>query len=106
MVNDGDSLIWVGTYGGVNSISLRNNQIRSFTKSDGMLPSNIVYSIALDKKGNVLLGTSDCFTVYNKEKANSTHFTTANGLPSNVIRGIVVDNSGDVWLSTHTGVSK
>ncbi len=106
LVNDGDSLIWVGTYGGVNSISLKNSKIRSFTKNDGILPSNIVYSIALDKKGNVLFGTSDGFTKYNKKSGVSTHYTIADGLASYVIRGIVVDNSDDVWLSTHMGISK
>lgn len=104
--NDGDSLIWIGTYGGVNTINLKTGQIKTFTKGDNVLPSNIVYSIALDKSGNVWFGTSDGLAKYNKKSRKSVMFTTVDGLPSNVIRGIIEDERGDIWLSTHTGISK
>lgn len=104
--NDGDSLIWIGTYGGVNTINLKTGQIKTFTKGDNILPSNIVYSIALDKSGNVWFGTSDGLAKYNKKSRKSVMFTTVDGLPSNVIRGIIEDERGDIWLSTHTGISK
>lgn len=106
LVNDGDSLIWIGTYGGVNAINLRNGHIETFTKKGNILPSNIVYSIALDKNNNVWFGTSDGLSKYNKKSRKSVHFSTLDGLPSNVIRGIIEDDRGDIWLSTHTGISK
>jgi len=106
LVNDGDSLIWVGTYGGVNSINLRNGRIETFSKRGDVLPSNIIYSIALDRKGNVWFGTSDGLARYNKKSHKSVHFSMSDGLPSNVIRAIIEDDQGDIWVSTHTGISK
>jgi signal transduction histidine kinase/ligand-binding sensor domain-containing protein/AraC-like DNA-binding protein/AmiR/NasT family two-component response regulator len=106
LANDGDSLIWIGTYGGVNSVNLKTGKIQTITKNENLLSSNIIYSIELDKRGNVWFGTSDGLTRYNKKKHKSVFYTTTDGLPSNVIRGIVEDERGDMWLSTHTGISK
>ena len=106
LLNDGDSLVWVGTYGGVNSIDLRNGKIKTYTKSDKVLPGNIVYSITMDSKSNLWFGTTDGLARFDRKSKHSEIFTTAEGLPSNVIRGIIEDEKGDIWLSTHTGISK
>jgi hypothetical protein len=106
LLNDGDSLIWVGTYGGVNSIDLRNGKISTYTKNEKVLPGNIVYSIAMDRKANLWFGTTDGLARFDRKTKRSEIFTTTEGLPSNVIRGILEDGNGDIWLSTHTGISK
>lgn len=106
LVNDGDSLIWIGTYQGVNSVNLNNGKIRAYTSAEGILPSDIVYSIEVDTRGFVWFGTSDGLARYDRKKNKSDFYYTTDGLPSNVIRSIKEDNSGNIWLSTHTGISE
>lgn len=106
LVNDGDSVIWVGTYQGVNSVHLNTGKINAYSYSDGILPSDIVYSIEVDTRGFVWFGTSDGLARYDRKKNKSDFFYTTDGLPSNVIRSIKEDNAGNIWLSTHTGISE
>ncbi len=106
LVNDGDTLIWIGTYQGVNTVNLKNGKIRTYTSADGILPSDIVYSIEIDTRGFVWFGTSDGLARYDRKRNKSDFFYTTDGLPSNVIRSIKEDNAGNIWLSTHTGISE
>jgi ligand-binding sensor domain-containing protein len=104
--NDGDSLMWVGTYGGVSSIDLRNDKITTYRIKGGILPGNIVYAVARDKQGKMWFGTTEGLAAFDMKKNVSTHYTINEGLPGNVICGILEDEKSNLWISTHTGVAQ
>lgn len=106
LLNDGDTLMWIGTYGGVSSVDLRTNKITTYRTKNNILPGNIVYSILAAKNGKMWFGTTEGLAIFDPQTATSQHYTTDNGLPSNVICGILSDKNGDAWLSTHAGISK
>jgi ligand-binding sensor domain-containing protein len=66
------------------------------TKSFG---KNYIYSIFIDSKKRVWLGTDDKGLIMYDE-GKSVTYTTADGLKSNVIYSITEDPSGNIWFST------
>ncbi|MBP1616877.1 MAG: hybrid sensor histidine kinase/response regulator [Bacteroidetes bacterium] len=105
LVNDGDSLMWIGTYKGVSSVNLRTGKITTFRKSNEKLVGNIVLSILRDSRGFMWFGTTEGLTCFNPLKHTFEQFTTKEGLAGNVICGILEDEKGNLWLSTHKGIS-
>ena len=104
--NDGDTLMWVGTYGGVSSIDLRNDKITTYRIKGGVLPGNIVYAVARDKQGKMWFGTTEGLAAFDMKKNVSKHYTIDDGLPGNVICGILEDERSNLWISTHTGIAQ
>lgn len=103
---DGDSLIWVGTYGGVSSVNVKTGSITTYRSKNGILPGNIVYAIARDRNKRLWFGTSEGLAVYDELSRQVEHYSIDNGLPGNVICGILDDDNGSLWISTHTGISR
>lgn len=106
LMADGDSLIWVGTYGGVSSVNVTTGAITTYRSKNGILPGNIVYAIARDRNRKLWFGTTEGLAGYDEGTQNVEHFTLDDGLPGNVICGIVDDEKGSLWISTHTGISR
>jgi signal transduction histidine kinase/ligand-binding sensor domain-containing protein/DNA-binding response OmpR family regulator len=105
VMNDGDSLMWVGTYGGVSSVNLETGKITTFRGPKGMLVGNIVLSVLRDSRGLMWFGTTEGLTCFNPARRTSEHYTTKDGLTGNVVCGILEDEKGNLWLSTHNGIS-
>ena len=99
-------IMWIGTYGGVSSIDLRNNQISTFRTQKGILPGNIVFAITKDHHGKMWFGTTEGLACYDPKTGKSVHYTTKDGLAGNAICGILEDEKGNLWISTHNGISK
>jgi signal transduction histidine kinase/ligand-binding sensor domain-containing protein/DNA-binding response OmpR family regulator len=106
LMSDGDSLIWIGTYGGASSVDVRTGKINTYRTKNGILPGNIVYAIARDSNRKLWFGTTEGLSGYDEVSAKAEHFTIDDGLPGNVICGIVDDEKGSLWISTHTGISR
>jgi len=100
------NLMWIGTYGGVSSVDLTTNRIRTFRTKNGVLPGNIVLAITKDRHGNMWFGTTEGLACFNPKTGKSTHYSTKDGLAGNVICGILEDAKGNLWISTHSGISK
>jgi len=62
-----------------------------------------ITAIAVDKSGNVWLGTS--YGVSKFDGQHFTNFTIKNGLISNNVNSIAVDNQNTIWIGTGKGVS-
>lgn len=106
ILNDGDSLMWIGTYCGVSSVNLKTGNIQSFRNADRIvLAGKIVLSILRDSRGLIWFGTTEGLTQYNPKTQAAEHFTIKDGLAGNAICGIIEDENGNLWLSTRSGVS-
>lgn len=106
LMADGDSLIWIGTYGGVSSVDVNTEKITTYRTRNGILPGNIVYAITRDRNRRVWFGTTEGLAGLNERTKTVEHYTVDDGLPGNVICGILEDENGALWVSTHTGISK
>lgn len=106
LMADGDSLIWVGTYGGVSSVNVKTGSITTYRSKNGILPGNIVYAVARDRNRKLWFGTTEGLAGYDERTQTVEHFTLDDGLPGDVICGILDDENGSLWISTHTGISR
>ena len=70
------------------------------TTDDG-LPSNSIYSIAEDKKGNIVLGTDNGLTVFDGN--DFTNYNIKEGLINPYITAVSTDKNGIIWLINYNG---
>ncbi|PWJ37940.1 hybrid sensor histidine kinase/response regulator transcription factor [Sediminitomix flava] len=117
--NDGDSVIWMGTYGGGvlrgikqkdNSIIWSNSILSHKKGKENLL--DIIRSLHLDKQGNLWVGTREglCFISKNeklKEHPKYTLFQNEDSNPKslsyNYILPIFEASNGEIWIGTMGG---
>jgi ligand-binding sensor domain-containing protein len=68
----------------------------NYTKSNSLLCSDTINSIAIDAKGNKWIGTENGLSKF--DGANWTTYNINDGLVSNSIRAIAIDENGDKWI--------
>jgi hypothetical protein len=73
---------------------------RKLTTEDG-LPSNTIYSICEDKKGNIVLGTDNGIAIFNGNQFNNLNFN--NGLSRPYVVASTADKNGTVWAVSYFG---
>ncbi len=71
-----------------------------FTTDEG-LPSNTIYSITEDKKGNIVLGTDNGLTFFDGN--NFTNFNIKDGLINPYITAVSTDDKGVIWFINYNG---
>ena len=104
-----DRVMWFGTSGGGIS-KYDGHSFEYFTDKDG-LADNVVFCMAKDKDGRILIGTNNGLSVYDPKKlvnAKSkkfTNYTKENGLSDNRIFSILFDENNTILLGTARGVS-
>ena len=110
IVEDSQSNLWVGTYGGgLNKLDAENDEFERFVndpENPNTLSDNIVFSIYEDEKGMIWIGTNSGLNKYNPTTDQFNRFGFEHGLPNEVIYGILPDNSGNLWLSTNLGICR
>jgi PAS domain S-box-containing protein len=81
---DKKGYIWIGTTGGgLNRLNPFNEEFRVYTTDDG-LPSNLIYSIVDDSRGNLWISTSNGLSKFNVETEDFINFDRVDGLSANV----------------------
>lgn len=73
---------------------------RKLTTEDG-LPSNTIYSICEDKKGNIVLGTDNGIAIFNGNQFNNLNIN--NGLSRPYVVASTADKNGTVWAVSYFG---
>jgi len=97
-----DSTIWVGTRRAGLFYLTKEDSFKNVSKN---LASEIVMSMAEDKKGNLIVGTKRGIS-FIENKQIIKQLWTQNGLASNVIFSIFVDKNDVIWLGTDTGLTR
>ncbi len=98
---DVDDTVWAGTWGGGVSY-FDGKRWRNFTTQHG-LAGDIVYSIALQRNGDLWFGTNNGLSRFDGEHWQS--FSKKNGLLDNHVYAVNVTNDGRVWVGTKHGVT-
>ena len=89
-----DGTLWIGTHG-QGLFRIREAVIDSFKTSEN-LPSDRVFALNEDIKGNMWIGTDAGIVLY-----DGREFTVIDGIPSPFITAIEAGQNGDVWIGTY-----
>lgn len=106
---DSDGVMWFGTNGG--GITKFDGKFFDVISDKEGLADNVVFCMAKDDKGRILIGTNNGLSVYDpsiisqKTANHIKNYTTDNGLSHNRILSIQIDKSGNAILGTAKGVS-
>ena len=93
--------VWVGTNG--DGIDLwQSGVVEHFSTRNG-LASDVVLTVAADRKGGVWIGTADGLNHVQNSKVET--FTSADGLPDDFVRSLLVDDDNSVWIGTRRGLA-
>ncbi|AZQ63992.1 hybrid sensor histidine kinase/response regulator [Flammeovirga pectinis] len=116
IANDGDSILWLATYGGgiIKGIEKDKKFEWSFPtiidKNDHEI--DIIRSITIDKKGNIWFGTNKGLVFLSKEEKVKKNpyfeiFTNTKEVPSslsyNYILPVFEASNGEIWVGTMGG---
>ena len=109
IVEDGD-IIWTTSSKGLIAFHKTTELLKSYTHSEGnplSISSNSVTSLAIDKRGNLWVGTTNGLNYMDKTTKTFRHFFVADGegLLNDKINTILIDNKGYVWIGTNGGLN-
>ena len=94
--------VWAGTSGGLVRWNRRDGSYVKYTLADG-LPTNDIWDIALDPKGQKWLATPAGVVRFDGQ--NWVTYTTADGLANDIVYAIVAEPNGHIWAGTDLGLS-
>ncbi|MDO4163854.1 MAG: two-component regulator propeller domain-containing protein [Bacteroides sp.] len=101
----GDKL-YIGTYDGMGCLDIPSMDFASTYGVNRLLEGKVIYALYEDSQGDIWIGTSQGLYRLNPQTAETTLYTTADGLPNNSISAIEGDQEGNLWISTNYGISK
>lgn len=104
ITSDLDNNIWIATYHGV-SVYHRNVGSKTFNTSNSILPTNDIYTLYVDSKNRVWIGTMKGLVCYSHQKW-TLYNTNNTSLSSNLIYCISEDHKGNIWVGTDNGVNR
>jgi len=105
MAVDGDGIVWCGTWGG-GLARFDGKQWTNYTTKEG-LPSNHIFMLHIDSKGELWAGTSDGLVHWSRKENKVTRiYTTSDGLFSNNVFSMAEDNKHNRWIGSYGGVSR
>ena len=106
-VEDKDGQIWIGHTGGISIYNPVTKAFTNYNHDNIEIESDFIFSIYIDKKQNVWLGSlGGGLTKFNPRTKKTMTYTTDHGLADNTINGIMEDDLGHLWISTNNGLSR
>ena len=109
---EGDTVLWVATYGGLSRLDLKRRQSQHFTEDDEQgLTDNHIFAMYKDQDGLLWLGTRGGglnYFDYHKNTWGSFrhHPDSLQGLSNNYIWHIIPEENQGFWLATDNGIEK
>jgi ligand-binding sensor domain-containing protein len=110
----GGDTLYVGTEGAGVARVFKNTKVDAISGASEyaqwgtiLMPSDSVYSIFIDPKGDQWIGTNRGAALHkgNNTLGNWKVFDLTSGLIDNFVQAITMDNSGKVWFGTKNGIS-
>jgi len=122
ILEENDTVLWVGTVGGLNRLDRRVGKFERFLHNPddpSTLSNNDVRSLYLDKENNLWIGTgfiyNDSLSLggLNKFDPSNRSFTRylhkpedTTSLAGNIVKSIYEDSQGDFWVGSSGGLQK
>jgi DNA-binding NtrC family response regulator len=95
----------LGTWGGgLNRFDIKTKKVKHFTTDDG-LPSNAIYGILEDEKGNLWLSSNNGISRFNPQTKLINNYNIKDGLQNNEFNGgsYFISNSGEMFFGGING---
>ena len=111
MVRDGNGLIWIGTFDGLQRYDGYGSRIyRNIPNEPHSIPSNNISSLLVDRKKRLWIGTYESgISLYDALRDRFVNFpprmNDSAWVPgARTVNAIIEDRKGDLWLGTSSGV--
>lgn len=101
---DRDGVVWAGTWGG-GLARFDGKDWRNFTVKEG-LPSNHVFMLNVDTKGQLWVGTSHGLARFNSNNESFTVLTKREGLFADNVFSMARAADGSLWVGSFGGVAR
>ncbi len=101
---DAHGIVWAGTWGG-GLVRFDGETFTNFTVKDG-LPSNHVFLVYMDPRGQVWAGTSHGLAKVNDQAKSFKVFTRNEGLYSDNVFSMSYAQDGSYWIGSFGGVAR
>jgi ligand-binding sensor domain-containing protein len=108
----GDSILWVSTYGGLSKLNLIQGQSRHFTQQEtNGLSNNHIFAMHLDPNGLLWLGTRggglNCFDTNTEDwQVFKQNRQAKQGISNDYIWHILQESDSEFWLATDHGLER
>lgn len=104
VIQDENNQIWIASHNyGLSIIDAKNNSRRRLNANNGLI-SDLVFSIAKDKKDHIWAATDLGVQLIDMENLELTTFTELEGLGSNDVYD-VIDHNGQMYLGSAQGLT-
>ena len=103
VIEDDDGSLWIALIAG---------GVRRFSKGEltspleGILPSNIVFTMRKDRDGGLWIGNGTQGGLSRFKDGKLTTFTTKDGLSDDSVQNIHIDADGAMWIATANGLTR
>jgi signal transduction histidine kinase/DNA-binding response OmpR family regulator/streptogramin lyase len=106
---DSQNQLWLGTYQGLNKMTIRNNQqyhFEVFNNEDGNL-NNLIQSIVEDKHHNLWMGTNQGLVCFSKKDKKLRIYNIADGIQSSEFSEHTkyINKNGKIFFGGINGVT-
>jgi len=103
--------LWIGTNAGVSVMDTQLPGIFATLSLDEPKESlnhsqNLVHCIFEADGGDLWIGCDGGLIRFATATANTTRYTTHDGLPNDTVFGVIEDRDGQIWLSTQSGLAR
>lgn len=102
LLEDRDSNLWIGTYGG-GLYRISQGHLDRFSNDSGFLDHR-PWSLLEDREGSVWVGTRSGLARLTDGPA--TTFSVQEGLPADIVRAVYEDSDGSILIATLDGFSR
>jgi signal transduction histidine kinase/ligand-binding sensor domain-containing protein/DNA-binding response OmpR family regulator len=99
--------LWIATKdGGLNLFNQETSEFKTYLKKDG-LPSNNIYGIVEDKRGDLWLSTDKGLVRFEPKTGRMKYFDSSDGMLSNLFypKAKFMDAEGQIYFGTFNGIT-
>lgn len=105
---DKDSVLWIGTYDGLNKLNTTTGNITSFYLMDSKenKRNNLILDIEPFDEKTLLIGTETGLALFDKHNGTFEKLQTSNsGLSNDVIKKVCKIDNQQIWIGTDYGLT-
>lgn len=100
-----DSLMWIGTSGGVIRYDLADDNYTLFDNKKGLLSNGVFHLSKI--KNEIWVGTyGGGLSIFNPDTENWRNYNIPDGMGDAFVYDVLQTSSGDIWIATWSGANR